>query len=75
MKEAGGGDFEARSWNAIFAPKGTPPEVIETLNAALREVLETPELKQRALELGIEARASTPEEILGRLQRRYREMG
>ena len=39
VKEAGGGDFEARSWNAIFAPKGTPPEVIKTLNAALREVL------------------------------------
>ncbi len=52
VKEAGGGDFEARSWNAIFAPKGTPPEVIKTLNAALREVLDTPDLKKRALELG-----------------------
>ena len=67
-REAGGGDFEARSWNAIFAPKGTPPEIIKTLNAALREVLERPELKQRALELGIEAKASSPEEILGRLK-------
>jgi tripartite-type tricarboxylate transporter receptor subunit TctC len=68
VKEAGGGDFEARSWNAIFAPKGTPPEVIKALNAALREVLDKPELKQRALELGIEAKASSPEEILGRLK-------
>jgi tripartite-type tricarboxylate transporter receptor subunit TctC len=68
VKEAGGGDFEARSWNAIFAPKGTPPEVINTLNAALREVLDDPALKQRALELGIEAKASSPEEILGRLK-------
>ena len=68
MKEAGGGDFEARSWNAIFAPKDTPPAVIATLNAALREVLDTPELRKRALELGIEARASTPEEILARLK-------
>ena len=67
VKEAGGGDFEARSWNAIFAPRGTPPEVIKTLNAALREVLEMPDLKKRALELGIEARASSPEEILARL--------
>src|ERR1700710_2189091 len=39
VKEAGGGDFEARSWDAIFAPKGTSPEVIKTLNAALRGVL------------------------------------
>jgi tripartite-type tricarboxylate transporter receptor subunit TctC len=67
-REAGGGDFEARSWNAIFAPKGTPPEIIRTINAALREVLETPELKKRALELGIEAKASSPEEILQRLK-------
>ena len=68
VKEAGGGDFEARSWNAIFAPKGTPPEVIATLNAALREVLEMPELKKRALDLGIEAKASSPEEIRDRLK-------
>src|SRR5437588_3053134 len=68
VMEAGGGDFEARSWNAIFAPKGTSPEVIKTLNAALREVIDLPELKQRALELGIEAKASSPEEILGRLK-------
>jgi tripartite-type tricarboxylate transporter receptor subunit TctC len=67
VKEAGGGDFEARSWNAIFAPKGTPPDVIAKLNAALREVLDTPELRKRALELGIEAKASTPEEIAQRL--------
>lgn len=68
VKEAGGGDFEARSWNAIFAPKGTPPAVIATLNAALREVLDMPELRKRALELGIEAKASTPEEIAQRLK-------
>jgi tripartite-type tricarboxylate transporter receptor subunit TctC len=68
VKEAGGGDFEARSWNAIFAPKGTPPEVIKTLNAALREVLDMPELKKRALDLGIEAKASSPEEIQDRLK-------
>ncbi|NOJ40941.1 tripartite tricarboxylate transporter substrate binding protein [Bradyrhizobium sp. WSM 1791] len=68
VKEAGGGNFEARSWNAIFAPKGTPPEVVATLNAALREVLDMPDLKKRALDLGIEARASSPEEILDRLK-------
>jgi tripartite-type tricarboxylate transporter receptor subunit TctC len=68
VKEAGGGGFEARSWNAIIAPKGTPPDVIKTLNEALREVLEMPDLKKRALELGIEAKASSPEEILGRLK-------
>jgi tripartite-type tricarboxylate transporter receptor subunit TctC len=68
VKEAGGGEFEVRSWNAIFAPRGTPPEVIKTLNAALREVLDMPGLKQRALDLGIEAKGSSPEEIRDRLR-------
>jgi tripartite-type tricarboxylate transporter receptor subunit TctC len=68
VMEAGGGDFEARSWNAIFAPRSTPLAVIATLNAALREVLGMPELRKRALELGIEAKASTPEEIAQRLK-------
>src|SRR5262249_724928 len=69
VKEAGGGEFEARSWNAIFAPKGTPPLVIAALNAALREVLEAPDMKKRALDLGIEAKASSPGEIGERLKR------
>jgi tripartite-type tricarboxylate transporter receptor subunit TctC len=42
--------------------------VIGTLNAGLREVLDMPELKQRALDFGIEAKASSPEEILDRLK-------
>lgn len=42
--------------------------MIKTLNAALREVLDDPQLKARALELGIEAKASSPDEILGRLK-------
>lgn len=68
VKEAGGGNFEVTSWNAIYAPAGTPPEVIKTLNAALQQVLADPEVKKKALELGIEAKASTPEEIHNRLK-------
>jgi tripartite-type tricarboxylate transporter receptor subunit TctC len=68
VREAGGGEFEARSWNAIFAPKGTPADVIATLNAAMREVLDIPELKKRALELGIELKGSTPDELRQRLK-------
>ena len=68
VKEAGGGDFEVTSWNAIFAPAGTPANVIKTLNDALRAVLADPDVKKKALELGIEAAASTPEEIQNRLK-------
>lgn len=68
VKEAGGGDFEASSWNGLFAPAGTPNEVIQLLNKSIRDVLADGEIKQRLLELGIEAAPSTPEELSARLR-------
>jgi len=56
------------SWNALFAPAGTPPEIVGTLNAALRDILADPDVKKRLLELGIEPKASTPREIYDRLK-------
>jgi tripartite-type tricarboxylate transporter receptor subunit TctC len=66
-EEAGAGHFDVTSWNALFAPSGTPPAVIETLNRALREVLAQPDVTARLLDLGIEAQASSPEELGARL--------
>ena len=66
--ESGVADYDVVSWNALFAPAGTPPEIVSTLNAALREILTDPDVKKRLLELGIEARASTPQEIYDRLK-------
>jgi tripartite-type tricarboxylate transporter receptor subunit TctC len=68
LREAGVADYDVVSWNALFAPAGTPPEIVKTLNQALQEILAEPEVKKRLLELGIEARASTPEEISARLK-------
>ena len=68
VKEAGGGDFEASSWNGLFAPAGTPNDVIQTLNKGIREVLADAEVKQRLLDLGIEAAPSSPEELTARLR-------
>lgn len=67
-KEAGEPKWEVTSWNAIFAPAGTPADVIATLNKALNEVLADPEVKKKALELGIDARGSTPQDIQARLK-------
>ena len=68
MRESGVADYDVVSWNALFAPAGTPPEIVKTLNQALQEILAEPEVKKRLLELGIEAKASTPEEISARLK-------
>ena len=68
LRESGVADYDVVSWNALFAPAGTPPEVIKTINGALQEILADADVRKRLLELGIEARASTPEEISARLK-------
>jgi tripartite-type tricarboxylate transporter receptor subunit TctC len=68
VAESGVGGYDVVSWNALFAPAGTPPEIIKTLNDALRGILADADVRKRLIELGIEARASTPEEISDRLK-------
>jgi tripartite-type tricarboxylate transporter receptor subunit TctC len=68
VRESGVTGYDVVSWNALFAPAGTPPEIVNALNAALRDILADAEVKKRLLELGIEAKASTPQEISDRLR-------
>ncbi|MDB5619660.1 tripartite tricarboxylate transporter substrate binding protein [Tardiphaga sp.] len=67
VTEGGVKGYDVVSWNALFAPAATPPEVIAKLNSALREVVAQPDVKQKLLDLGIEARAGSPEELKARL--------
>jgi len=68
VEQGGVKDYEVVSWNAMFAPAGTPPAVIQTLNQALQKVLVDPTVKKKMLDLGIEAKASTPQELSARLK-------
>jgi tripartite-type tricarboxylate transporter receptor subunit TctC len=68
VTESGVSGYDVVSWNALFAPSGTPPDIIKTLNNALREILADGDVRKRLLELGIEAKASSPEEISDRLK-------
>lgn len=49
--EAGLPEFEAQGWNGVFAPKGTPPAIIATLNAAARAAVESEAVKKRFADL------------------------
>jgi tripartite-type tricarboxylate transporter receptor subunit TctC len=49
--EAGLPEFEAQGWNGLFAPKGTPPEIIAKLNAAARASVESDLVKKRFADL------------------------
>jgi tripartite-type tricarboxylate transporter receptor subunit TctC len=68
VAEGGVAGYDVVSWNALFAPAATPPEIIKTLNDALTEILADADVKKRMLDLGVEARASTPQQISDRLK-------
>lgn len=63
VAEQGVNGFEVIAWNALFAPKGTPQNVISTLNASFNKVLARPETRQRLLELGFDAAGGTPADL------------
>jgi putative tricarboxylic transport membrane protein len=63
-KEGGLPEFQVSAWNAIFAPKGTPPEVLAKLSGALLKALDDEGTRKRLLELGADLSdkaARTPE--------------
>jgi tripartite-type tricarboxylate transporter receptor subunit TctC len=62
MKEVGI-DFDMASWNAIFAPAGTPAPVIARLNKELREIVADPVVYGRLRSFGFDAFTSTPDEL------------
>jgi tripartite-type tricarboxylate transporter receptor subunit TctC len=68
VQEGGVANYEVVSWNALFAPAGTPPEIVNRLNGALQDILADADVKKRLLELGIVAKAGTPQEISARLK-------
>jgi tripartite-type tricarboxylate transporter receptor subunit TctC len=66
--ESGVPGYDVSSWNGIFAPQGTPQEVVDTLNKAVAEVVAMPDVKEKFARLGVVAQASTPDELLGRVK-------
>jgi tripartite-type tricarboxylate transporter receptor subunit TctC len=65
--EAGVKGYEVVSWNGVGAPKGTPKEIVTTLNKAIGEVMALPDVKASYAKVGVVAQASTPAELLKRL--------
>ncbi len=61
--EAGLKGFELEAWVAVFAPTGTPPDVIQKLTTGLKQSLEQAETKTRAAAAGIELRYLPPDAL------------
>lgn len=63
VQQAGVAGYDVASWNALAAPAGTPPEVIERLNRAVREAVAAPAVQERLGKLGMRLAAGTPAEL------------
>lgn len=63
VEESGLKGFRADNVFGVMAPKGTPPAALEALTRAVRAAIETPELRQRLQEQGVELRFTPPAEF------------
>src|SRR6266516_1297838 len=63
LDEAGVTGFDMDSWAGIFAPAGTPADIITLLNAELRKIIDSSEVKSNLGNVGFEAFSSSPKEL------------
>jgi tripartite-type tricarboxylate transporter receptor subunit TctC len=61
--ESGVKGYDVASWNALAAPGKTPAAVVRRVHAELEKALAAPDVQKRFSELGVEPRASTPEQL------------
>jgi tripartite-type tricarboxylate transporter receptor subunit TctC len=66
LAESGLPNFEVTVWHGLYAPKGTPKPIVDTLASALQTALKDPNVKTRFADLGTEPVAdkrATPEAL------------
>jgi len=61
--EAGLKGYELDSWFALYAPAGTPPEIVAQLNQQVNKVLQSPEVRKRAEDSGTTVETMTPPQL------------
>ncbi|MFM2119535.1 MAG: hypothetical protein RL722_1003 [Pseudomonadota bacterium] len=60
LQEAGVAGFDVSSWQALYAPAGTPPAVVSRLGQEVEKILALPEVKSRLDSLGLQHQVNTP---------------
>ena len=63
MAESGLPGFDLSTWFAFFAPAGTPSAIVEKIAGDMRRVLSQPDMQQRLAAIGVDIKASTPDEL------------
>jgi tripartite-type tricarboxylate transporter receptor subunit TctC len=63
LAESGLVGYEVGSWQGVFAPAATPPDIVRRLNAEIVKIIHTPEVRDKLLGLGAEPVGDTSEEF------------
>lgn len=63
VSEDGAPNYDATSWYGIYAPAGTPREVVERMNAALNKTFEQKEFAEKWVALGADVGGGSPEQL------------
>ena len=63
MQESGVEGYETSTWYGLWAPKGTPPEIVNKLSQAAQEALKKPEVVAQYQRMGAEPVGSSPQEF------------
>lgn len=63
--------YEVESWYGVVAPRGTPPAIIERLNAAVNKILRQPEMRKNLESQGMAPSGGTPEQFVKRVRSDY----
>ncbi len=71
VAERGYPGFEAGSWFGFFAPKGTPAEVVATLNKAVNEIVGVPAMEAQMVKEGADPISGTPQQFGQFVQREF----
>ncbi len=61
--EQAGYKIDLTGWNAILAPAGTPKEIVDRMSAEIRKLVQTPEGKEKLLDMGLLATGTTSAEL------------
>jgi tripartite-type tricarboxylate transporter receptor subunit TctC len=68
LVESGFPDFTHDAWTGVVAPAGTSRDVINTLNRAINDGLQSPAMKESLIRFSAIAKAGTPEDFRAFLQ-------
>ena len=63
IAEQGVKGFESGTWQGVLVPAGTPPAVVDKLNAELIAIIRSPEVRERLVSQGAEVYTMTPAEF------------